>query len=77
MLLDKMCKYEMDPDRVDTILSRRTDGQTDGQGETSIPPSTSFSGGDNELLSCCHMYKIMTYNITGIKIRAERIFTRF
>ena len=49
-LLDKMCKYDMDPMSIvedtgrtesDTILS--TDGQmdrwTDGQGETSIPLS--------------------------------------
>ena len=36
-----MCKYKMDPtsiveDREDTILS--TDGRTEAQGETSIPP---------------------------------------
>ena len=45
-LLDKVCKYEMDPATIveDTIMStdRRTDRwldrQTDGQGETSIPP---------------------------------------
>ena len=42
-----MCKYEMDPMSIveDTERTqfcpqtdRRTDGQTDGQGETSIPP---------------------------------------
>ena len=47
MLLDKMCKYEMDPMRIveDTEqtrfcpqMDRRMDGRTDGQGETSIPP---------------------------------------
>ena len=42
-LLDKMCKYEMDPTRIveDTEQTRfcpQTDRQTDGQGETSIPP---------------------------------------
>ena len=43
-LLDKMCKYEMDPTSIveDTERIGSTDGQTDGQtdrqGETSIPP---------------------------------------
>ena len=47
LLLDKMCKYEMDPMSIveDTEWTRfcpqtdrQTDGRTDGQGETSIPP---------------------------------------
>ena len=42
-LLDKMCKYEMDPISIveDTERTRfcpQTDRRTDGQGETSIPP---------------------------------------
>ena len=50
-LLDKMCKYEMDPMSIveDTERTRfcpqtdrrtdgRTDRRTDGQGDTSIPP---------------------------------------
>ena len=46
-LVDKMCKYEMDPTSIveDTERTRfcpqtdrRTDGQTDGRRETSIPP---------------------------------------
>ena len=42
-LLDKMCKYEMDPmsiveDTERTWFCPQTDGRTDGQGETSIPP---------------------------------------
>ena len=42
-LLDKMCKYEMDPMSIveDTEWTRfcpQTDRHTDGQGETSIPP---------------------------------------
>ena len=41
-LVDKMCKYEMDPTSIveDTDWTRfcpQRDGQTDGQGETSIP----------------------------------------
>ena len=46
-LLDKMCKYEMDPTSMveDTERTRfcpQTDRRTDGQGETSIPTSTSL-----------------------------------
>ena len=39
-LVDKMCKYEMDPASIveDTERILSTDGQTDGQGETSISP---------------------------------------
>ena len=50
-LLDKMCKYEMDPmsivedtertrfcPQTDRRTDRRTDKRTDGQGDTSIPP---------------------------------------
>ena len=42
-LLDKMCKYEMDPMSIleDTERTRfcpQTDRWTDGQGDTSIPP---------------------------------------
>ena len=53
-LLNKMYKYEMDPDSIaentertrfrpqtERGTDRRTDRRTDGQGETSIPPSTS------------------------------------
>ena len=43
-LLDKMCKYEMDPTRTVGATERtqdagRTDGQTDGRSETNIPPN--------------------------------------
>ena len=50
-LLDKMCKYEMDPMSIveDTERTRfcpQTDRRTDGQGETSIPPfQLRWSGG--------------------------------
>ena len=46
-LRDKMCKYEMDPmsiveetegTRFCPQMDRRTDGETDRQGETSITP---------------------------------------
>ena len=50
-LLDKMCKYEMDPTSIvehrertrfcpqtDRRADGRTDGRTDGQSETSVPP---------------------------------------
>ena len=42
-LLDKVCKYEMDPASIieDTERTRfcpQTDRRTGGQGETSIPP---------------------------------------
>ena len=57
-LLDKMCKYEMDPMSIveDTERTRfcpqtdrRTDGRTDGQGDTSIPPyQLRWSGGYNK-----------------------------
>ena len=60
-LLDKMCKYEMDPMSIveDTERTRfcpqtdgqtdgQMDGRTDGQGETSIPPfQLRWSGGYN------------------------------
>ena len=50
-LLDKMCKYEIDPTRTVGATERtqdagRTDGQTDrrtdGRSETNIPPTTSL-----------------------------------
>ena len=50
-LLDKMCKYEMDPMSIveDTERTRfcpQTDRRTDGQGDTSIPPfQLRWSGG--------------------------------
>ena len=42
-LLDKMCKYEMDPMSIVEDIERtrfcpQTDRRTDGQGDTSIPP---------------------------------------
>ena len=52
-LVDKMCLYEMDPASQWKIQSghdsvhRRTDGWTDGQGETSIPPSILLMQGYN------------------------------
>ena len=52
-LLDKMCKYEMDPTSIveDTERTRfcpQIDRWTDGQGETSIPPfQLRWSGGYN------------------------------
>ena len=52
-LLDKMCKYEMDPMSIveDTEWTRfcpQTDRRTDGQGDTSIPPfQLRWSGGYN------------------------------
>ena len=39
-LLDKMCKYEMDPTR--TVGAT---GRTDGRSETNIPPTTLLCGG--------------------------------
>ena len=40
-LLDKMCKYEMDPTKTAGATERTRDaGRTDGQSETSIPPPT-------------------------------------
>ena len=53
-LLDKMCKYEMDPMSIveDTERTRfcpQTDRRTDGQGDTSIPPfQLRWSGGYND-----------------------------
>ena len=52
-LFDKMCKYEMDlagivEDTERTRFCPQTDGRTDGQGETSIPPSTSLNGWYNK-----------------------------
>ena len=49
-LVDKICKYEMDAASIvdDTQRARfcpQTDRWTDGQGETSIPPSTSLGMG--------------------------------
>ena len=49
-LLDKMCKYEMDPMSIveDTERTRfcpQTDRRTDGQGNTSIPFQLWWSGG--------------------------------
>ena len=52
-LLDKMCKYEMDPMSIveDTERTRfcpQTDRRTDGQGDTSVPPfQLRWSGGYN------------------------------
>ena len=43
-LLDKMCKYEMDPNRTVGITERTRDGQS----ETNKPPlTTSLCGGYN------------------------------
>ena len=47
-----MCKYEMDPastveDTERTRFCLQMDGRTDGQGETSIPPSTLLRGYNN------------------------------
>ena len=58
-LLDKMCKYEMDPtstveDTEGTGFCPQTDRQTDRQGETSIPPfQLRWSGGYNK--SCQYL----------------------
>ena len=35
-MLDKMCKYEMDPTSI--VEDTRTDGRTDGRRETIYPP---------------------------------------
>ena len=57
-LLDKMCKYEMDPmsiveDTEQTRFCPQTDRRTDGQGETSIPSfQLRWSGGYNEWHIC-------------------------
>ena len=57
-LLDKICKYKMDPMSIveDTERTRfcpQTDGRTDRQGETSIAPfQPRWSGGYNKLR--CH-----------------------
>ena len=54
-LLDKMCKYEMDPMSIveDTERTRfcpQTDRRRDGQGDTSIPPyQLRWSGGYNNV----------------------------
>ena len=59
-LLDKMCKYEMDPMSIveDTERTRfcpQTDRRTDGQGDTSIPPfQLRWSGGYNYLICYIH-----------------------
>ena len=50
-LLDEMCKYEMDPtsiveDREWTRFCPQTDGRTDGQGETSVPPFNFVEAGE-------------------------------
>ena len=53
-LLDQMCKYEIDPmsiveDTERIRFCRQTEGRTDGQGETSIPPfQLRWSGGYNQ-----------------------------
>ena len=68
-LLDKMCKYEMDPMSIveDTERTRfcpqtdrrtdgRTDRRTDGQGDTSIPRfQLRWSGGYNKRVVRCHL----------------------
>ena len=50
-LLDKMCKYEMDPmsiieDTERTWFCLQMDRRTDGQGETSVPPFNLVAAGD-------------------------------
>ena len=76
-LLDKMCKYEMDPMSIveDTERTRfcpqtdrRTDGRTDrrtgGQGENSIPPfQLRWSGGYNNSLSPGRRQAIIGTNV--------------
>ena len=51
-----MFKYEMDPvsiveDTERTLFCPQTDGWTDGQGETSIPPSTLLGRGYNNVIT--------------------------
>ena len=62
-LLDKMCKYELDPARIVSATQRTRDaGRTDGRSETNIPPTTSLCGGYNNCTrtsnlafqTCCH-----------------------
>ena len=52
-LLDKMCKYKMDPTNIVQDTERtRFCPRIDGQGETSIPPfQLRWSGGYNEIHS--------------------------
>ena len=56
-LLDKMCKYQMDPvsiveDTERTWFCPQTDRRTDGQGDTSLPPfQLRWSGGYNYVLT--------------------------
>ena len=54
-LLDKMCKYEMDPTSIVEDTKRtRFCPQTDGQGETSIPPfQLCWSGRYNNQICPC------------------------
>ena len=85
-LLDKMCKYEMDPmsiventerTRFYGQTDRRTDGQTDGQGDTSIPPfQLRWSRGYNNLLfytgiTLCFFYAHTHVDLCNISLRAS------
>ena len=75
-LVDKMCKYEMHPASIvkatertrfcpqkDGQADRRTDGQTGGQGETSIPPFNFVEAGVLRGYLCVtiHMFFIDTH----------------
>ena len=70
-LLDKMCKYEMDPtsiveDTEQTRFSPQTDGQMDGRCETSIPPfQLRWSEGYNDESVARCMYMCTTRSQCG------------
>ena len=76
-LLDKMCKYEMDPMSIveDTERAQfcpQMDRRTDGQGETSIPPfQLRWSGGyqKSNSFKCVREYwtQLATLSSTGLK----------
>ena len=62
-LLDKMCKYEMDPMSIveDTERTRfcpQTDRRTDGQGDTSIPPFNFVEAGG--IISSLHNFNVLS-----------------
>ena len=76
-LVDKMCKYKMDPasivedtERVVTICSTdgRIDGRTDGQTKTNYmpPPSTSLAGGIKRVVDC--VWFIITTESYSVKL---------
>ena len=65
-LVDKICKYKMDPastveDTKRTWFGLQTVGRTDRESETSIPPSTFLAQGFNNLLQHKQSYTPATF----------------